>query len=308
MTIKHLVISGGGPMGFQFIGALQYLNEKQFWKIEDIQSIYATSIGSIIAVFLSLKYDWETINKYIIERPWHEIFTLSGKQILEAYYNKGLYGKKIFELILKPILEAKDLSLSVTLKELYEFTNIDLHIFTFELNSFKIVQLNYKSNPDLLLIDAIYMSSSIPGIFMPKCLNNECYIDGALMANYPLSFCLENGIEIEDEILGIRYSYITDEKIQSENMNDINEDSSILDFIMGFSSKAINFINTLIKLKKIKYEINFELQESPLSLNYVKNTIKSVEMRRECLHNGYVKAQEFLEILQNGQDLLNKLG
>ena len=64
----------------------------------------------------------------------------------------------------------------------------------------------------------------------------------------------------------------------------------------------------MIKLKKIKYEINFELQESPLSLNYVKNTIKSVEMRRECLQKGYVKAQEFLEILQNGQDLLNKLG
>jgi hypothetical protein len=94
----------------------------------------------------------------------------------------------------------------------------------------------------------------------------------------------------------------------STYMNDINEDSSILDFIMGFSTKAINFINTLIKLKKIKYEINFELQESPLSLNYVKNTIKSVEMRRECVQNGYAKAQEFLEILQNGQDLLNKLG
>lgn len=308
MTIKHLVISGGGPMGFQFIGALQFLNEKQFWKIEDIQSIYATSVGSIVAVFLSLKYDWETINKYIIERPWHEIFTLSGKQILEAYYNKGLYGKKIFELILKPILEAKDLSLSITLKELFEYTNIDLHIFTFELNSFKIVQLNYISHPDLLLIDAIYMSSSIPGIFMPVCLNNECYIDGALMANYPLSFCLDNCIDDENEILGIRYSFIKDEQIQSENVNDINEDSSILDFIMGFSTKAINFINTLIKLKKIKYEINFELQESPLSLYYIKNTIQSIEMRRDFLNKGYIKAEEFLEILQNGQDLLNKLG
>jgi predicted acylesterase/phospholipase RssA len=152
------------------------------------------------------------------------------------------------------------------------------------------------------------MSSSIPGIFMPKCLNNECYIDGALMANYPLSFCLENGIDNEDEILGIRYSLIKDELLQIQNMNDITDDSSILDFIMGFSSKAINFINTLIKLQKIKYEINFELQESPLSLNYVKNTIKSVEMRRECLYKGYEKAQEFLDILQNGQDLLNKLG
>ena len=39
MTIKHLVISGGGPIGISFLGALEYLHEKQFWKNEDIESI-----------------------------------------------------------------------------------------------------------------------------------------------------------------------------------------------------------------------------------------------------------------------------
>lgn len=308
MTIKHLVISGGGPLGFQFIGALQYLNEHNFWKIDDIQSIYATSIGSMIGLILCLKYDWETINKYIIERPWHDIFTISGKQIVEAYYNKGLFGRKIFELICKPLLEAKDLSLNVTLKELYEFTKIDLHLFTFELNSFKTIELNYITHPDTLLIDAIHMSSAIPGIFMPVCINNECYIDGALMTNYPLSLCLENEIVNEYEVFGIRYIIIKDGKLVFENLNHINNDSSILDFIMGFSTKAINFINTFIKLKKIKNEIVIELQESPLSLPYIKNTIESVEMRREFVNKGYVKAQEFLDILHKGQDLSNKLG
>ena len=54
MTIKHLVIAGGGPIGFQFLGALEHLNEKGFWKLEDIESIYATSIGTFLAVFICL--------------------------------------------------------------------------------------------------------------------------------------------------------------------------------------------------------------------------------------------------------------
>jgi len=325
MTIKHLVISGGGPMGFQFIGCLQYLNEHNFWSIENIESIYATSIGTIISIFIALRYDWETINKYIIERPWKEIFILTGKQIFEAYYNKGLFGKKVFESILKPILEAKDLSLNITMKDFYDHCKIEMHLFTFELNSFKTVDISYKSHPNLLLVDAVCMSSAIPGMFAPICLNNECYIDGALMANYPLSYCLEsekereNGSEWQHEILGIKYNIVkdltvikekdcTNEQKIVENFNNINNDSSILDFIMGFSTKAINFINTIIKVKKIKNEIIFELHESPLSLHYVKSLIESVDMRKEFVHKGYAKAKEFLDNLQSGQDLSNKLG
>jgi predicted acylesterase/phospholipase RssA len=303
MTIKYLVLSGGGPLGFEYMGTLQYLHEKDFWNIDHIKSIYATSAGSVVAAFLCLKYDWETINKYIIERPWHDIFKLSGKQIVEAYYNKGLYDKKIFEIAFKPLLEAKDLSVSITLKDFYEITKIDLHFFTFELNSFKTVELTYNSHPDLPLLTAISMSCAIPGIFMPVCINNECYIDGAVMANYPLSFCLQNNIE-SDEILGLNYDIINDSILldNNNNKNHINDESSILDFILGFSTNAMNFITNIIKAKNIQYEIVYKLTETPLSLNFIKKSIQSMEMRRECIEKGYTKAKEFLEILQSGHD------
>lgn len=304
MTIKYLVLSGGGPLGFQYLGTLQHLNEKNFWEIENIKSIYATSAGAIVATFLALKYDWETINQYIIERPWHEIFTLSGKQIVEAYYNKGLYNKKIFEIVFKPLLEAKDLSLTITMKELYDITKIDLHFFTFELNSFKTVELNYKSHPDLLIVDAIAMSCAIPGLFMPECINKECYIDGGVMANYPLNFCLQNDVE-KDEILGLNYAIVKDSKVISDNCNHITDESSILDFVLGFSINAMNFITNIIKAKNIPYEIIYKLSETPLSLYYIKKSIQSMEMRKEFIDKGYAKGVEFLEILQKGQDLSN---
>ena len=47
MTIKHLVISGGGPIGMAYLGALEYLHDEGFWKLDEIESIYATSIGTI---------------------------------------------------------------------------------------------------------------------------------------------------------------------------------------------------------------------------------------------------------------------
>jgi predicted acylesterase/phospholipase RssA len=304
MTIKHLVLSGGGPLGFQYIGALQILNEKLFWNINDIISIYATSVGAIVGSILCLNYDWETLNKYLIERPWHEIFTLSGKQIVEAYYNKGLYDKKIIEIAFKPLLEAKNLSLSITLKEFFLLTKIDLHLFSFELNSFKTIEINYLLFPDLSLITAISMSCAIPGIFMPICNNNECFMDGAVMANYPLSYCLNNNTNLNlDEILGFTYCIKKDynKDLFSNIKNIIDEESSILEYILNFSTNAINFITNSIKAINIPNEIVFHLAETPLSFEFIKNSIYSIEKRKEFIEKGYLKAQEFLDILHNGQ-------
>ena len=61
MTIKHLVISGGGPLGLRYLGALKKLEQEEFWNLDNIESIYGTSVGAIIGAFICLKYDWETL-------------------------------------------------------------------------------------------------------------------------------------------------------------------------------------------------------------------------------------------------------
>jgi len=72
MTIKHIVLAGGGPMGFRFLGAAQKLEQENFWEMKDIESIYATSAGAMMSVCLCLKYDWDTLVTYVIERPWQD--------------------------------------------------------------------------------------------------------------------------------------------------------------------------------------------------------------------------------------------
>jgi predicted acylesterase/phospholipase RssA len=73
-TIKHLVISSGGPAGFTMYGALRYLNKEGVWNINNIKTIYGTSVGTCIAIFLSLNYDWDTIDNFLLKRPWSKIY------------------------------------------------------------------------------------------------------------------------------------------------------------------------------------------------------------------------------------------
>ena len=39
-TIKHLVMSGGGPSMIQTLGAIQYLEEEKIIDIKNIETIY----------------------------------------------------------------------------------------------------------------------------------------------------------------------------------------------------------------------------------------------------------------------------
>ena len=76
MPIKHLVISGGGPNILTLYGALKNLNQNDYWTIENIKSIYGTSAGSLIGLFIILNLEWEELDNYLIKRPWNTVFKI----------------------------------------------------------------------------------------------------------------------------------------------------------------------------------------------------------------------------------------
>lgn len=291
MTIKHLVISGGGPLGLRYLGALEKLEQEDFWKLDDIESIYGTSIGSIIGAFICLKYDWETLNKYIIERPWHDAFKVNAKQIFDSYYNKGLFDKKLAEIIFKPLLQAKDLDLNITLKEFYEFSKIDLHIFTFELNKFETIELSHTTHPELSLLQALTMSSALPGIFMPTIIDNCCYVDGGVMCNYPLNYCLRDHNN-KDEILGIKSSY--DKETDSYKNVDVTQDTSLLEYVICLTINAMNFIRDTVKVENIENTVRCYVTDNPLTLDIIQEAVKNIDFRKNWIDLGKEDGLQFL--------------
>jgi len=289
MPIKHFVLSGGGPTMVQTLGTIQYLEEQNFFNMNEIESIYGTSAGMLVAILLCLKFDWETINDYIIKRPWQDVFKIQVQSVFDSYTNRGIYNIKTIEKCLKPLFDAKDLALTITLEEFHKYCNIELHFFTFEVNEFQLVDVSYLTHPTLLLSQAILMTCAIPVLLTPFINEDKCYIDGGIVCNYPLKYCIESGKNV-DEILGLKNQYNTN------NKNIVNNDSTILDFILSIIFKTIYSLASKHSETSIKNEVicNTEL----LTFQFLRTSLTSLETRKDLLNSGIQSAKDFLSKLK----------
>jgi predicted acylesterase/phospholipase RssA len=285
MTIKHLVFSGGGPSMIQTMGCLQHLEENKYLEMINIETIYGTSAGAVVAILACLKYDWTTYRDYIIGRPWHDLFSIKVQCVFDAYTKKGVFDQVTLEKVFKPLFDAKDISLKITMNEFYEYSKIELHFFTFEINEFKVVDISYTSHPSLPLMTALHMTCSIPILVTPVCLDGKCYIDGGIICNYPLKYCLDSGVS-EDDVLGFKNQY-------DDITNHIHSDSTLLDFVLCFLFKVIQ--NMSSKQPKIKHEVvcctNF------LSIEILRTALSSSEVRKELYKSGVEAAETYLKSL-----------
>jgi len=286
MTIKHLVISGGGPILFQIISAIQELERKEYLNMKNIESIYGTSAGAVVAIMLSLKFDWETLNDYIIKRPWHDVFPIKVQNILEAYTKKGIFDIKNIEKCFKPLFDAKDIPLNITMKEFFNLTNIDIHMCTFELNEYKVKDISHDSFPDLHILTALQMTCALPVLVTPVFIDDKCFIDGGVSCNYPLCFCVDSG-KSPDEILGFKNNY------ENENNSKVRENSTLLDYLLKFLFKSFVFIHDNNIQPTLANEILFDT--TYISVDVIKNALTKIEVRRELFEKGKLAAEHFLE-------------
>jgi predicted acylesterase/phospholipase RssA len=286
MTIKHLVISGGGPIMLQILSAIQELERNEYLNMKNIESIYGTSAGAIVAVMISLKFDWDTINDYIIKRPWQDVFPIKVQNIFDAYTKKGIFDIKNVEKCFKPLFDAKDIPLDISMKDFFNLTNIDIHMCSFELNEYKVKDISHESFPNLPILTAIQMTCALPVLVTPVFIDDKCFIDGGVACNYPLCFCVDSG-KLVNEILGFKNSY------ENENNSKIGENSTLLDYLLFFLFKALNFIHDNNIQPTIKNEIIFDT--SYISFDILKNALTKIEVRRDLFEKGKQSVNTFLE-------------
>jgi predicted acylesterase/phospholipase RssA len=286
-TIRHLVISGGGEMGLSFYSALRESNKSGFWDIKNIESIYCTSIGSMFAITIALlpHFGWDIYDDFILKRPWHKVFDFHFSNFANSFHKKGIFAKEIIHEIFKPIFNAIDMSIHITLKEFHEYTNIDLHIMTTELARFELIDLSYKTHPDWELLDAVYCSSGLPILFAPHCSEDGVYLDGGFISNFPINNCLEQ-VENPDEILGFK-------RIFHEPTNITPKMTSLFDYL--FYILFIVFTKVCELPKTIKNQIEVYNHTSTISFYKMYNTINSYDERVILLEDGIRCWEEFYE-------------
>ena len=275
--IKHLVIPGGGGTGFVSYGVLRESHKQGKWNIADIETIYGTSIGAIMAVILSLKYDWDVIDDYLIKRPWHRVFRLDINNILDSFNKKGIFNICVIEEMFKPLFNGLDIPLTVTFQELYNITKIEIHTFCVDLKNFEPVDMSWKTHPDWNVVDAVYASACLPILFSPFEKDGRKYLDGGFFLNYPIQPCIDNGADVE-EILGIM------QRPKSES-DDLASESNLFDYIlMIFHNTIVHVLSHKKNYIRIKNEI--EIRSSVISIYNIFELISSSEERTKYIDSG----------------------
>ena len=222
---EHLVLSGGLIYGCAFYGALKEMHRCGRWSNESLKSVHATSVGCVVAIFVAMiahvdsgsdsnpwfrsadtgeKLDiWDIIDRYLIDRPWQDVFQVSVSTLVHGYDRCGIMDSSCFRDIFAPLFAAFDVSIDVTLQEFYERFPVELYFMTVCLgndnhgngnernhgNGGRLVELSHTTHPHWTVLDACYASCCAPMAFRPLVKEGRLYTDGCLLANYPIAQC-----------------------------------------------------------------------------------------------------------------------
>lgn len=276
-NIENIVLSGGAYLGLYELGVLKYLIHKQFLNLQNIKRIFGTSIGAFIGTLLCLDIDFDKIIDYLIERPWNKVVEITPNMIFDIIHKKGLLNGDIFSIALEPLFKLKNINTDITLNEFYILTQKELYMYATNVNTMEVLELSYKTYPDLKLVESLQMTCCIPYLFQPYWFKNSYIIDGGLLNNYPL-FQSFDIIEDKETILSLKF--------EKENDNiDIKKDCNIFEFGFNLFNKLANKYKEQFKRDyKHKNEVVIPCREISLQEGY--ELLMNCEKRGEYINQG----------------------
>ena len=298
--IEHLVLPGGGiGGGLLLLGILLELEKQNKINIKNINSIYCTSIGSIIGFFIlsnvnniSFKY----IKKYLHSLDFNKFDSFKNipRKIISSFNNTGILDITIVKEFLYPFMDKHNIPFDITLKQFHELTHKSLYIYATTFDTLQSTELSYHTFPDMKLIDALYFSSCIVPIFklLPYIENNTnkeyYFIDGGFSNNYPIYPCIQNNINKTNTILGIHIHSRSYTK-QLKNINIINISTNLL--LNIFNKSYFSTHNYDIS----KYNIHEIFCEINTSSVYNYENLFSLKKINKFIRKGKIYASFFIK-------------
>ncbi len=198
-----LVLSGGGIKGICHVGALYALDKLDL--LNNILEFAGTSVGSLIIALYVVGYKPIEMYEFIKAFNFDELKNMDINNI----YLFGLDTGTKLEYVIRRLITNKGFNDNITLQELYDITKKKIIFTTVCVNNMKVCYLSHDNYPSLGVVKAILMSLSIPLIFCPIIYENDMYVDGGCLDNFPMNVFKNN----MNETIGI---LITDSKVRIE--------------------------------------------------------------------------------------------
>ena len=245
-----LVIAGSSAKGIAVLGALQNCYDKNM--LNNIQYYLGTSSGFVINYLLVIGY---TPVEILVN-----IFTNNLLENLqEINYNTLLKGqgaiswdKHIGKLLYDMTMEK--INFIPTFKDLLDKFNKKLYGITYNASLDRMEILSPENTPELKCLDAAKMTANLPFLFEKCNYNDNYYLDGGLVNNFPIDLAKKLG----NKILGIvtynenkKDSKLNNKMIESENQMEFIYKLMFISIEQTTESKITNYDETNLKLVRI---------------------------------------------------------
>jgi predicted acylesterase/phospholipase RssA len=196
----------------------------------------------------------------------------------------GIFDIKDFYKAFEPFFNAKNINKNITLKEFYELTTKTIYFYIVELNNFEVFYANHLTHPNMKLVEAMYKTSCVPGIFTPIFEDNKCYLDGGLLNYFPTSDAIKDNEN--HTILGLCSK-------RFDKLAKLTNKSNVIEFFTTLLFKHMDFVIDSIFYTNEKLD-NF-ISVPGFDDNNLWVEILETENKREEMYNLGVKtALEFI--------------
>jgi len=204
---KYLVLKGGGIRGIAYTGALKVLEDRHL--TQTMERVAGTSVGAITGTLFALGYTTDQMQEIMLgldissfnDGEW---FFIGGQKRVRKNY--GWYkGKRLEQWIGRHIKERTG-DEQTTFLQLHHLAQTDkkykdLYITATNLTKQRTEVFSWETYPNMPIKTAVRASAAIPlyfgAVFMDstgnvinrpkKNMNYNVYVDGGLLANYPIN-------------------------------------------------------------------------------------------------------------------------
>ena len=291
-----LALSGGGAKGIAHIGVIEALRDYGI----NIDYIAGTSSGSIIAALYAAGYTPNEmlgiVNKYkdkIVDIDKGIGFKLLGSVVSKKISIQGFIKGNNLESMLNHVLSLKNV-------EDISDVNFPLAIPTVDLKTGEVVYFwnKHKTSRNCLIQDnekyddepsyytkgnlasIVRASCSVPGVFVPKKLGEEYYVDGGVRVNTPVEVLRKMGA---DKIIAVTFNCNKKPTFNIEN-------------VVGISSQAFNIMTHSSNIEEINTaDVNIHLCLNNISLLDFSKANYTARRGYNIVARNIIKIQEMLK-------------
>lgn len=184
----NIALSGGGTHTLAFLGCVKYLEE--IGELKNIKNLIGASAGSIFCLVLVLNWSYKDIYDMCIKEliPLVDKMSFSVWSLSKISSQYGMSDGKEVEHLVEKILEISKVDKDITFLDLAKTYGKNIVIATTNLTSRKLEYLSVDTYPEMKLVTAIRMSTSIPILFTPVKYYDDLYVDSLVYNNFPVDF------------------------------------------------------------------------------------------------------------------------